>query len=1192
MPTDDRVRHAIRHELDKTLLIEAAAGTGKTTELIHRIVNLLGTGKTTIGRLVAVTFTEKAAAELKLRLRERLDRVRAREGNPDRRRNLEHALTHLEEAHIDTIHGFCTDLLRERPIEAGVDPAFAVLAEPQAKRTYRRVFDDWFTRMLEQPPEGLRRGLTRRHDDEDERGGGAGPVDRLRDAGWALVEWRDFPARWRRDPAFDRAQEIERLRTGVRAFARLTRSPARKGDNLAVDTDFIRQASRDLDDEVGNGRADLDELEGRLVALARHRDRPRIRRGSGVEFGPGVLRATVIAERDVLFQDLDAFARAADADLAATLRSELAETVERYQLVKSEAGQLDFTDLLIRARDLVRHHADVRSDFQRRFDTILVDEFQDTDPIQAEILLLLATDDPTVDDWRAVTVTPGKLFIVADPKQSIYRFRRADVGIYEEVKEILGRKGVVPLPLSKSFRAVPSIQRFVNHVFAPLMHGDAHALQADYVPLEPWRSDADCEPDVAAAPVPIVALPVPAPYAISRISGAAIEKSLPDAVGAFVSWLLGESGWTVTERTPLGGSARRVKIAPRHVCLLFRRFESWGRDVTRPYLRALEARNVPHLLVGGRSFHDREEIETMKAALSAIEWPDDELSVFAALRGPLFALSDVTLLAWRQRVGRFSPFRVPDALPGELADVGEALRAIRRLHLARNSVPVADTVGALLEITRAHAALALRPSGEQALANVLHIAELGRRYELAGGISFRGFVEDLVEGQFGDETEAPILEEGGDGVRIMTLHRAKGLEFPVVVLCDITANLAPRRAARHLDPAAGLCAVKLAGCAPHELLDHEADELARERAEGIRIAYVAATRARDVLVVPCVGDEPYDRSREKWVSMLNDGLYPTMEHRRSGRPADGCPVFPSKDTVLERPGGDASRPDTVAPGLFHMTIEGVVGSVFRPGDSTTGSDLAPPTSYPVVWWDPRLLKLGAEPPLGLRETELIGKDADAADVAADLAAYQRWDDTRVARIAFGRTPSLVVTRATVRAAAVAKHAATRESSSVPLEDIPIVELPRDRPRPSGARYGALVHAVLAIVPLDAEAALIERIARSQARLAGATEEETVSAADAVRILLGHDLLGRARRAAQHGRCRRETPVAFLDADGSLVEGQVDLAFEEDEGWQVVDFKTDRDLARDIDAYREQIALYARALSGATGRPARGTLVRV
>ena len=178
----------------------------------------------------------------------------------------------------------------------------------------------------------------------------------------------------------------------------------------------------------------------------------------------------------------------------------------------------------------------------------------------------------------------------------------------------------------------------------------------------------------------------------------------------------------------------------------------------------------------------------------------------------------------------------------------------------------------LLDATRAHVGLVLRPAGEQALANVLHLAELARQYEADGGISFRGFVEELREAVGRAEApEAPILEEGSDGVRLMTVHKAKGLEFPVVILADMTARLAPGEASRFLDVEAGRCAVRIAGLVPQDLMDHQDHERAREAAEGVRLAYVAATRARDLLVVPAVGDEPYE---EGWVSPLNHAIYP------------------------------------------------------------------------------------------------------------------------------------------------------------------------------------------------------------------------------------------------------------------------------------------------------------------------------
>ncbi len=1134
--SDAPARARIRADLDTTLVVEAAAGTGKTSELVRRIIAVLATGRATVERLAAVTFTEKAAGELKLRLRAGLEAARqaAPAGSPAAP-HLEDALARLEEARVSTIHGFCADLLRERPVEARVDPQFRVLTEGEAERLHREAFERWLEACLEDPPEGVRRALRR------PGWGDQPPSERLRRASWELTQWRDFPAAWRRDD-FARGPAIEALMAQVSAFADLTERGAAT-DPLVRGTAPLR-ALRDAwrrHDAVAP--RDHDGLEGTLVALAQNRALTTwIKKGRGKFFAREITRQAVLDLHAELVAGLDRFRRAADADLAAALHAALRDSVAAYEARKANAGALDFVDLLVRARDLVRDDAAVRAAMQARLSHLFVDEFQDTDPLQAEILLLLAADDPAVCDWRRAHPTPGKLFIVADPKQAIYRFRRADVGIYAATKALLLAADAACVTLTTSFRGTPALQHFVNAAFAPLMTGDAEALQAEYVPLAPHRADPEGQPS-------LIALPVPAPYGYSNITKAAINASLPDAVGAFVDWLIAHSGWTVSDR---GHPERRVPVAARHVCLLFRRFTNWGRDITRDYVRALEARGVPHLLVGGKSFHDREEVETLRAALTAIEWPDDELALYATLRGSLFALGDELLLCWRAAHGRLHPLRLPTEPVAEaLAPVATALRELADLHRARNRRPIADTIARLLDTTRAHAAFALRPSGEQALANVLHLAELARTYERDGAVSFRGFVERLIDdAEHGQAAEAPILEEGSEGVRIMTAHKAKGLEFPVVVLADITAKQAGG-VGRWIDAPRHLCAVRIAGWAPRELLEHEAEEAARDLAEGVRVAYVAATRARDLLVVPAVGDAPF---ADGWVSCLNDALYPDAAGRRAPAVAPGCPPF-GADSVLERPPEMDFEADPVRPGLHA-----------RDG-------------YGVAWWDPRALALGAVPRFGIRQEELLDKDAPPALVEARLDAYRTWAASRAAARAAGAEPSRRVATVTARA----------EGGDPGAAAVTLVELPIDAARPFGARFGALVHAVLASAALDAPPDDVAAAAALQGRLLAAPTAEIDAATAACVVALAHPLFERARAAAV---CRRETPVLFVAADGVLVDGVVDLAFREPDGWVVVDFKTDATLAARLDAYRAQVALYARGISAATHLPARGIVLRV
>ena len=227
---------------------------------------------------------------------------------------------------------------------------------------------------------------------------------------------------------------------------------------------------------------------------------------------------------------------------------------------------------------------------------------------------------------------------------------------------------------------------------------------------------------------------------------------------------------------------------------------------------------------------------------------------------------------------------------GAETPIADALALLAELHRAGIASPFAATVHALLEATRAHAGFLLRPGGNQILANVARVADLARTYEVTGGVSFRGFVEELTaQAEKEEASEAPVLEEDSDGVRLMTVHGAKGLEFPVVILADLTANLCAREPDQYVDGVKRVSATRLLRCAPWELLDHEADEAARERAEGMRVAYVAATRARDLLVVPACGDEPFPQ--DNWLSPLNKALYPSRDDWRKSQPAPGCPKF-------------------------------------------------------------------------------------------------------------------------------------------------------------------------------------------------------------------------------------------------------------------------------------------------------------
>ena len=333
--------------------------------------------------------------------------------------------------------------------------------------------------------------------------------------------------------------------------------------------------------------------------------------------------------------------------------------------------------------------------------------------------------------------------------------------------------------------------------------------------------------------------------------------------------------------------------------------------------------------------------------------------------------------------------------------------------------------------------------------------------------------------------------------------------------------------------------------------------MARDEAEGARLVYVAATRARDLLVVPAVGDAPRF-PEQSWIGPIHAAIAPPPGARPSPEAAPGCPSL-GEDTVLSRPPGLSPGPETVRPGGYRL-----------------------PGGHDVVWWDVTRLDLEREPAFGVRREDMLRKDAPVGRVEEDLETYRRWARERAADRDRGARPLYSVQTVTERA----------ETSSVaPLLDVPILDVGREVGRPGGARFGELVHAVLAQVPLSADRGVVEEAAALAARLFGATEAEEAAAVRAVANALAHPVIERARAAEARGECRRETPLSLMAEDGTLIEGIVDLAFREPSGWTVVDFKTDREIDRAGPVYRRQVSLYATAIGRATGETCVALLFR-
>ncbi|MFT5356522.1 MAG: ATP-dependent helicase/nuclease subunit A [Polyangiales bacterium] len=1125
---DYEARCAIREDLDTTFLVEAAAGTGKTTELIHRILRVIATGRGRIEEIVAVTFTDKAAGELKLRLRRALEGARAHAEDSEERGRFEAAIAGLELAALGTIHSFCGDLLREFPVEAGIDPLFETASEGEAEALMQDAFQGWFESVLSDPPRAVERIL---------RGVSYnGPREQLWSAAKKVIERRDFAEPWP-IPKGDYVEGMDALVTGMLALGEYA-TKGKSGDPLVGYLEQFHATAANL--RSGEFAPDAlastnDWAEGVLRDFAKGNH--WVNKGFRDEAFGDKRSEAIRGMRTELHSAFKLWLKRADAHLAATLKEALEEVVALYEDTKRREGVLDYLDLLLKTRALLDENASVRAAFQKRFTHVFIDEFQDTDPRQTEILWTLAT----ASDG---SLTPGKLFVVGDPKQAIYRFRRADIGVYDHAKARLQAAGAKLVHLRTSFRARPHIQKVLNQAFAEEFGEGEAGVQAAHVPLAPARLENPSQPSC-------VVLPITHPW--GRWGGSFWLDSGPEECAAYADWLLTESGWTVE------GTDGLRRIAPEDICFLMTRMKSGKTDIAAQYTAALEARGIPHVLVAGRAFHEREEVMAFRAVLGAIEWPGDRLRVYAALRGPYFALSDALLLAWRGFAHHFDPLVETQNVPAELQPVADALRALAELHVLRNHRPAAETCTEFLERTRAHTALILAPSGIQVLANATRVVQLARRHDQdRRQLSFRAFVEALdVDATDGGRRDSVLLEEGSGGVRLMTVHSAKGLEFPIVFLCDAGATLKYDRPDHYADHAKGSWATELAGAVSGPLLQHRKESIAQARAETVRKLYVASTRARDLLVIPGIGDYlPGHNPPNFWVLPLMKVTTPPHEVRKGVRKAPGCPVFEGEDTVLHRP-GKASVHEGV-----HV----------RPGLQANG----------VVWWDPSALKLEVPRREGLRGASLLKADGPAS--AQGRKEHETFKAAAAALRESARAP-------TIRARTVteASKLEARKGRAVTIVSTEASQ----RSRPSGPRFGTLVHAILGDSAFGAGGDEIAQQARFHARALGATDAELQAAIDAATDAFTHPIL---ERAAASADARREVSLVHRQVDGAILEGIADLVFHEADpfgggGWVVVDFKTD--LADDVrDAYLVQIELYAEAVEAATGETCQGILLGV
>ncbi|MBF6600840.1 MAG: UvrD-helicase domain-containing protein [Dehalococcoidia bacterium] len=821
-PGDALERLAIRDGIDDNMCVEAGAGTGKTTVLVDRIVEIVRSGHARVQEIAVITFTEKAAAELAARVREQLERARGAEATPDvERARFAAALRDLSRAHTETIHAFAAGLLRELPVEAGVDPGFQVLSDLPAQLAFETAYDEWMAaEMAAEPPPALIDALNLGLE-----------YASVREAAESLQRHRDLlPLR--------RFAEREAAIEGLLAhLAQECETLARLEPRAIVETDEALAALR----RVLEMRRTFEALRGRPQSLRRAiatAPRELGSRGNQQHWRHGQDCRDVKAALKRTADDLQACADALKQTAAARLLVWLQGFVRAYDERRKAAGQADFDDVLIWARDLVRDNAEARAYFAAQYRCILVDEFQDTDPLQAELILRICSDGTATSDWRRARLRPGSLFVVGDPKQSIYRFRRADIAMYDDVKQHVF--GGEVRRIVQNFRSGAPIIDWVNRVFGELIAGQP-GVQPAYVALTPHPAYA------GRGAVDLVRRVVPV---AGRQQARQLRVAEANAVASMIAVAVADGAWPLRSGRP----ARYRDI----VVLIPSRAE------LDTYEDAFARAGVPYRHEGGRTFFLRQEVRELVAILRAIDDPADEVAAVAALRSSAFGLSDEDLLLYAAAGGRFDQRRLRTAASGAQPDgegdaaaarVREAWRLLEEMRALRHVHILPDVVRTVLDRTQLVEAAMLRPQGEQVAANLLKLIDEARAFSGAAGGGLRGFVRWLKENmaRTSDETDALISEETDDVVRVLTVHASKGLEFPVVVFANMGTERSNRtrviaeRASGRLHARFGKSDARFATPGWDEALGAEQPH---DDAEQCRMLYVAATRAQDRLVVP------------------------------------------------------------------------------------------------------------------------------------------------------------------------------------------------------------------------------------------------------------------------------------------------------------------------------------------------------
>ncbi len=831
---DRMARELAETTFDRNVVVVAGAGTGKTTLLVNRLVYLLmkEPAPVLITQVIALTFTNKAATEMKVRLRERLvvlarpeaDPVRPGDGGAVSREDLrdryglsadaiaaraQGALNDLEKAQIGTLHSFAGHLLRLHPLESGVDPDFKEDDGLRFEEQFTAAWDCWIDQELSRAGQQHRlwrsvlssttldtvRTLARSLCSElidlgtlqQQLASTAVPpvvlswIQQMGDRAEQLLKTYDRPKR----------RKVEQMLAATASLMRLMADnglPGRQG--LAMEE--REWFSKDLGSAVGGWeKGDFKEAAALIQAAQQ-----------------------LLAIDHAFLNDL--------VTLLIPLVWNIRETFARQ-------GWISFDGLLARARTLLLHHPLIRERIKRDYRAVLVDEFQDTDPVQYEIILAVSERQGSqAAHWHEMTLEPGKLFIVGDPKQSIYAFRRADIEAFDRVVEKVTVDGGVAQTLTTNFRSDVAVLEPVNEVFDRLFERQPLVQPANVrLEVRPQRRQASIEPGVRLS--------------VTRPEG---EAETFDAAGATRAESEVLARWLNDE------VLSRPSVKPGHIALLFRKLTQ-----ADAYLDALRRHDIPYVIEGEKHFYRRQEVIDLVNLLRVLDHPHDEIALAGLLRSPLGGLTDRELYELKQ-AGYFNYLQAVSLGSWSHASAAAVQRLYEHLawlHRAIAMLPLAEAIALMFDRLPILDLAAASLHGEQAVVNLLKVKQTAASLADRPHMTLSGFVELMIArlDEQPDESESPLAEESLEAVHVLTIHKAKGLEFPIVVLPGLHQGSGRERSVPQIsyDWSSGIYGLSLDRHRSLGSLLVQHKLRLREEAERRRVLYVGMTRAKELLLL-------------------------------------------------------------------------------------------------------------------------------------------------------------------------------------------------------------------------------------------------------------------------------------------------------------------------------------------------------